>query len=109
MSINDIDVDEENDEDKADDIHDVIHTDEVVLPNNDEYCAQRESYDLMLVQQVLESESTRYVNFEVSGRSNDPNVEIEVENTSPVVFPHGTQVNIFNDNVEPTIAPVSYH
>ena len=109
LSINDIDVDEENDEDKEDDIHDVIHTDEVVLPNDDEYCAQRESSDLMLVQQVMESESTRYVNFEVSARSNDPNVEIKVENTSPVVSSHGTQVNIFNDNVEPTIAPVSYH
>ena len=50
LSSDDIDVDEENDEDKEDDIHDVILTDEVVLPNDDEYCGQRESFDLMLVQ-----------------------------------------------------------
>ena len=38
LSTNDIDVDEENDEDKEDDRHDVIHIDEVVFPNDDEYC-----------------------------------------------------------------------
>ena len=57
----------------------------------------------------MESESTRYVNLEFSARSNDPNVKVEVENTSLVVSPHGTQVNISNDNVEVTIALVSYH
>ena len=35
LSTNDIDIDEENDEDKKNDIHDVIHTDEVVLLNDD--------------------------------------------------------------------------
>ena len=47
----------------------------------------------MLVQQVMKYESTRYVNLEVGARSNDPNVEVEVENTSLVVSPYGTQVN----------------
>ena len=109
LSTDNIDVDEENDEDKEDDIHDVIHIDKVILPNDDEYCGQRENSDLMLVQQVMESESTSYVNLEVGTSSNDHNVEVEVENTSLVVSPHGTQVNISNDNIEPTIAPVSYH
>ena len=63
----------------------------------------------MLVQQVMEFESTRYVNFEVGAGSNDLNIEVEVKNTSLVVSSHGTQVNISNDTVEPTIAPVSYH
>ena len=90
LSTDNIDVDEENNEDKEDDIHDVIHTDEVVLPNDNEYCGQRESSDLMLVQQVMEFESIRYVNLEVGARSNDPNVEVGVENTSLVVSPHDT-------------------
>ena len=38
LSTDDIDVDKENDEDKEDDRHDVIHIDVVVLPNDDEYC-----------------------------------------------------------------------
>ena len=90
LSTDNIDVDEENDEDKEDDIHDVIHTNEVVLPNDNEYCGHRESSDLMLVQQVMEFESIRYVNLEVGARSNDPNVEVGVENTSLVVSPHDT-------------------
>ena len=49
------------------------------------------------------------MNLEVGTRSNDPNDEVEVENTSLVVSTHGTQVNISNDNVGPIIAPVSYH
>ena len=40
LSTYDIDVDEENDENKEDGIHDVIHTDEVVLLNGDEYCGK---------------------------------------------------------------------
>ena len=49
------------------------------------------------------------MNLEVGTRSNDPNDEVEVENTSLVISTHGTQVNISNDNVGPIIAPVSYH
>ena len=63
--------------------------------------------DLVMVQQVVECESTRYVNLELSDRSNDPEVEFEVENTSPLAFLRGTQVNIFNGNLEATFAPVS--
>ena len=58
--------------------------------------------DLVMVQQVVECESTRYVNLELSDRSNDPEVEFEVENTSPFASPHDTQVNISNDNLEAT-------
>ena len=60
-----------------------------------------------MVQQVVECESTRYVNLEVEvgDRFNNP----EVESTSPIASPHGTQVNIFNDNLETTFAPDSYH
>lgn len=36
-------------------------------------------------------------------------IEVEVENTLSVVSPHDTQVKIFNENVEPTIAHVLYH
>ena len=36
----------------------------------------------MMVQQVMEPKSTRYMNLEVGARSKDPNVEVEVENTS---------------------------
>ena len=43
----------------------------------------------MMVQEVKESESTRNVNLEVGARSNDPNVEVKVENTSLAVSPHG--------------------
>ena len=62
-----------------------------------------------MVQQVMECESIRYVNLEVGDRSNNLKVQFEVENTSPVASPHGTQVNISNDNLEATFAPVSYH
>ena len=62
-----------------------------------------------MVQQVMKCESIRYVNVEVDDRSNNPKVEFEVENTSPVASPHGTQVNISNDNLEATFAPISYH
>ena len=65
--------------------------------------------DLVMVQQVVECESTRYVNLELSDRSNDPEVEFEVENTSPLAFLRGTQVNIFDDNLEATFALVSFH
>ena len=56
----------------------------------------------------MECESTRYVNLEVGDRSNNPEVEFEVENTSLVASPHDTQVNISNDNLEATFAPISY-
>ena len=62
-----------------------------------------------MVQQVVKYENTRYVNLEVGDRSNNPEVEFEVENTSPVASPHGNQVNISNDNLEATFVPVLYH
>ena len=70
-------------------------------------CCERENIDLVMVQLVVECESTRYVNLEVSDRFNNPEVEFEVENISPVASPHGTQVNVSNDNLEATFAPVS--
>ena len=79
--------------------------DEIPIPNDDENCCERENIDLVIVQQVVECESTRYVNLEVGDRSNNP----EVENTSPVASPYGTQVNISNDNLEATFAPISYN
>ena len=111
LFIDGIDVDEENNEDKEDDRYGVIHNNEVVLPNDDENCGKKESFDLIMVQQVMEFESIRYVNLEVGARLNDPNgvVEVEVENTLQVVSPHGIQVNISNDNVEEKSAHVSYH
>ena len=57
----------------------------------------------------MECENTRYVNLEVGDRSNNSEVEFEVENASPVAFSHGTQVNISNDNLEATFTPISYH
>ena len=57
----------------------------------------------------MECESTRYVNLEIGDNSNNPEVEFKVENKLPVVSPHDTQVNISNDNLEATFAPVSYH
>ena len=70
---------------------------------------EKENIDLVMVQQVVECESTRYVNLEVGDRSNNLEIEFEVENTSPVASPHGTQVNISNDNLEATLTPISYH
>ena len=90
FSASDINVDDENERDEEDDRDDVINTDEIHLPNDDENCCKRENIDLVMVQQVVECESTRYVNLEVSDRSNNPEVEFEVENTS-------------------LVAPVSYH
>ncbi|RVW84296.1 Serine/threonine-protein phosphatase 7 long form-like [Vitis vinifera] len=48
-----------------------------------------ENIDLVMVQQVVECENTRFVNLEVGDRSNNPEVEFEVENTSLVASPHG--------------------
>ena len=62
-----------------------------------------------MVQQVVECESTRFVNLEVSDRSNNPEVEFEVENTSLVASPHDTKFNISNDNLEEIFTPISYH
>ena len=98
-----------NERNEEDDRDDAINTNEIHLPNDDENCCQRENIDLVMVQQVMECESTRYVNLEVGDRSNNPEIEFEVENTSLVVSPHGTQVNISNDNLEATCAPISYH
>ncbi|KAL6341074.1 hypothetical protein AAG906_032189 [Vitis piasezkii] len=109
LSAGDIDVDDENERDEEDDRDDAINTNEIHLPNDDENCCKKENIDLMMVQQVVECESTRYVNLEVGDRSNNPEVEFEVENISPVASPHGTQVNVSNDNLEATFAPVSYH
>ena len=105
MSVGDIDVDEENEIYEEEDRDDAIDTDEIHLPNDDENYGQRENIDLVMVQQVVECDSTRYVNLEVGDRSNDS----EVENTSPIAFPHGTQINVSNDNLETTFTPVSYH
>ena len=107
-STNGIDVDEEIERDKEDGMYDVVPTNEFVLPGNDENCGHRESVDLITVQQVTKSESTRYVNLEVGDRYNDPDVEVKVENTLPVVSPHDTQVNISNDN-DRALAPISYY
>ncbi|RVW92111.1 Serine/threonine-protein phosphatase 7 long form-like [Vitis vinifera] len=78
----DTNVDDENERDEEDDRDDAIDTDEIHLPNDDE-------------------------NF--GDRSNNPEVEFEVENTSLVASPHGTQFNISNDNLQETFVPVSYH
>ena len=109
LSTGDTDVDDENERDEEDDRDDAIDTDEIHLPNDDENCCQRENIDLVMVQQVVECESTKFVNLEVGDRSNNPEVEFEVENTSLVASPHGTQFNISNDNLEATFALVSYH
>ncbi|RVW23103.1 hypothetical protein CK203_099964 [Vitis vinifera] len=105
----DTDVDDENERDEKDDRNDAINTNEIHLPNDDENFYERENIDLVMVQQIVECESIRYVNLEVGDRSNNPEVEFEVENTSPIASPHGTQVNISNDNLEATFAPISYH
>ncbi|KAL6337823.1 hypothetical protein AAG906_002288 [Vitis piasezkii] len=108
-SAGDIDVDDENERDEEDDRDDAINTDEIHLPNDNENCCKRENIDLVMVQQVVECENSRYVNLEVGDRSNNPEVEFEVKNTPPIASPHGTQVNVSNDNLEATFAPVSYH
>nr|CAN83766.1 hypothetical protein VITISV_022126 [Vitis vinifera] len=105
----DIDVDKENKRDEEDDRDYAIDIDEIHLPNDDENCGQRENIDLVMVQQVVECESTRYVSLEVGDRSNDPKVEFKIKNTSPVSSSYGTQVNISNDNLEATFAPVAYY
>ena len=101
----DIDVDKENKRDEEDDRDDAIDIDEIHLPNDVENCCQRENINLVMTQQVVEYESTKYANLEVGERSNSLEVEFEVENTSPVAFPHDTQVNISNDNLEATFVP----
>ncbi|RVW27306.1 hypothetical protein CK203_107311 [Vitis vinifera] len=109
LSTGDTDVDDENERNEEDDRDDAIDIDEIHLPNDDENCCQRENIDLVMVQQVVECESTRFVNLEVGDRFNNPEVEFEVENTSLVASPHGTQFNISNNNLEETFAPVLYH
>ena len=109
LSTGDTDVDDENERDEEDDRDDAIDTDEIHLPNDDENCCQTENIDLVMVQQVVECENTRFVNLEVGDRSNNPEVEFKVENTSLVASPHGTQLNISNDNLQETFVPVSYH
>ena len=85
LSTSDTDVDDENERDEEDD---AIDTDEIHLPNDDENCCQTENIDLVMVQQVVECESTRFVNLEVGDRSNNPKVEFEVENISLVASSH---------------------
>ena len=63
----------------------------------------------MMVQQFVESESRRYMNLEVGDRLNDPEVDIEFEDTSSFGSKHGTQVNISNDNREAAPSPISFH
>ena len=111
LSTGDTNVDDKNERKEEDDRDNAIDTDEIHLPNDDENCCQIENIDLVMVQQVVECESTRFVNLEVGDRSNNPEVEfeVEVENTSPVASPHGNQVNISNDNLEATFVPVLYH
>ncbi|RVX20495.1 Serine/threonine-protein phosphatase 7 long form-like [Vitis vinifera] len=84
-------VNDENERDEEDDRDDAIDTDEIHLPNDDENCCQTENIDLVMVQQVVECESTRFVNLEVGDKSNNPEVEFEVENTSLVASPHDLQ------------------
>ncbi|KAL6323508.1 hypothetical protein AAG906_039085 [Vitis piasezkii] len=91
LSVGDTDVDDENERDEEDDRNDAINTDEIHLPNDDENCCERENIDLVMVQQVVEFENTRYVNLEVGDRSNNPKVEFEVENTSLIASPHDLQ------------------
>ena len=88
LSTSDTDVDDENERDEEDDRDDAIDTDDIHLPNDDENCCQTENIDLVMVQQVVECESTRFVNLEVGDRSNNPEVEFEVENISLVASPH---------------------
>ncbi|RVW99497.1 Serine/threonine-protein phosphatase 7 long form-like [Vitis vinifera] len=109
LSTGDTDVDDENERDEEDDRDDAINTDEIHLPNDDENCCQIENIDLVMVQEVVECENTRFVNLEVGDRFNNPEVEFEVENTSLVASPHGTQFNISNDNLQETFVPISYH
>ncbi|RVW92837.1 Serine/threonine-protein phosphatase 7 long form-like [Vitis vinifera] len=109
LSTGNTNVDDENERDEEDDRDDAIDTDEIHLPNDDENCCQTKNIDLVMVQQVVECESTRFVNLEVGDRSNNLEVEFEVENTSLVASPHGTQFNISNDNLEETFVPISYH
>ncbi|KAL6318599.1 hypothetical protein AAG906_000677 [Vitis piasezkii] len=91
LSTGDTDVDDENERDEEDDRDDAIDTDEIHLPNDDENCCQTENIDLVMVQQVVECESTRFVNLEVGDRSNNPEIEFEVENTSLVASSHDLQ------------------
>ncbi|RVW29435.1 Serine/threonine-protein phosphatase 7 long form-like [Vitis vinifera] len=94
LSTGDTDVDDENERDEEDDRDDAIDIDEIHLPNDDENCCQTENIDLVMVQQVVECENTRFVNLEVGDRSNNPEVELEVENTSLVASPHEMIVTI---------------
>lgn len=106
-------VDEKNEKDERDDEYndkdDVTNTNEIHLLDDDENCGHRDIIDLVIVKQIVECESTRYVNFEVGDRSNDPKFEFEVENTSLFASLHDTQVNISNDNPRATFATISYH
>ncbi|RVX22708.1 hypothetical protein CK203_008318 [Vitis vinifera] len=86
--LGDTDVDGKNEIDEEDDRDDATNADEIHLPNDDENCYEKENIDLVMVQQVVECESTRYVNLEVGDRSNNLKVQFEVENTSPVASPH---------------------
>ena len=79
LSAGDTDVDDENERDEEDDRDDAINTNEIHLPNDDENCCERENIDLVMVQQVVECESTRYVNLEVGDRSNNPEVELRLK------------------------------
>ncbi|RVW68072.1 hypothetical protein CK203_064579 [Vitis vinifera] len=63
--LGDTDVDDENERDEEDDRDDAIDTDEIHLPNDDENCCQTENIDLVMVQQVVECESTRFVNLKL--------------------------------------------
>ncbi|KAL6314595.1 hypothetical protein AAG906_026935 [Vitis piasezkii] len=79
LSTGDTDVDDENERDEEDDRDDAIDTDEIHLPNDDENCCQTENIDLVMVQQVVECESTRFVNLEVGDRSNNPRLSLRLK------------------------------
>ena len=92
LSIGDTDVDDENERDEEDDRDDAIDIDEIHLPNDDENCCQTENIDLVMVQQVVECESTRFVNLEVGDRSNNPEVKHKI---CTRFIPYATYTTIF--------------
>ena len=77
LSAGDTDVDDKNERDEKEDRDDAINTNDIHLPNDDENCFEKENIDLVIVQQVVKYENTRYVNLEVGDRSNNPEVEFE--------------------------------
>ena len=95
---------------RKDEEDDAIDTYEIHLPNDDENCAQRENIDLVMVQQVVECESTKYVNLEVGDRSNDPKVESSTHHIVSVriiatLYLFIPMISIVTHFFKPTIQP----